>query len=64
MSAHELYLKSAKEMQKDLSRMRSAEGLREVKTGKRPCLKCDNIFLSKDLRLNKICNNCKNQKDY
>ena len=45
---------------KDIGKLRKDAGLKPIKSGLRPCLKCDKEFLSEDLSNNKICGQCKN----
>lgn len=44
---------------KQIIDLRTSSGLYVLKTGLRLCLKCDREFMSSDLRLNRMCNNCK-----
>lgn len=56
------YGKNAKTDAAKLKKIRSDLGLREIKSGKRACLKCDRNFLSQDLANNKMCDNCRTAK--
>jgi len=60
---HELYRITAEKVSKEVKETRKALGLKEIKQGKRLCLKCDKEFLSENLASNKMCNNCKGYKE-
>jgi predicted transcriptional regulator len=43
----------------EIEKARRLSGLRKVTSGTIVCLRCDKKFKSNDVRLNKICYNCK-----
>ena len=48
---------------KDAKAIRKLHGMRQIKTGKRRCLRCDNLFISTDTVTNKMCEPCRRYTD-
>lgn len=52
-------LRSAKTQKNEILHLRKTSGLHVIKSGTRPCLKCDRPFESEDLTAIRLCYNCK-----
>lgn len=48
---------------KEIKELRKAMGLRDVKIGKRKCLKCDATFESQDKQNIRMCDYCRQSKE-
>lgn len=45
--------------EQEIAKLRKYMGLPQIKTGDKKCLKCDNVFFSRDFANERICEICK-----